>query len=911
MFELFLNPANMVIGGALISSPIIIHLINRMRFRRVRWAAMEFLLKSQKRNRRRLIIEQLILLFLRILLVILAALLVARFLGAAGIFKARNTLHVVMLDDRLSMGDHWKNEDGSRRTAFDIAKQLIQKEIAQKALAARSAQRLVLRRLSNPTENLFDARLNEESLKDLATTLVRLDEPSYRHLDFADGINAAKEVFNQKEAADDEHILHLVSDFRQRQWSEPEARKINESLASLKAVAIRLVDCAHPFRSEGQKNPLYHDNLAIVDLRPETRIAAEGMPVQFSVRVANYSPAERKNVRVTIKVDGTERPEASLTMMSVPPGAPTEQTFQVAFVRPSGQKAGQPYFAVVTANLEKEEAGLSADNIRYAAMEVRRQVPVLLVDGEPSAGEKPGGDSYHLRALFSAARGFDVIRGSTADLERPNLEQYPSIYLLNVPEMSEKARKNLAGYVRQGGSVAFFMGERVKPEFYNKYLYAEGNGLFPAPLAERPSPALTDEQKQQKVLQNLVEPRMQIYIRDGKHPIFAEVYKYRAAFEYLSIDRYYPVPRQKWNAKARAEHHVEELATLPNERPLSDYEAEAATLADALPIADARYEHYRPALDRSRRAIREAIATGKGLYVLANALEGLLHDRGLANDPEHPNLVDFWQSPDPRIAELRAQVDQFRERVQMGDPLVIAGRYGAGRTVVFLTTAGQKWNDWAGGTGALTYPVVMLEMQKYLTSQEGEADRAVGGRLEFALDASRYEQRMRRELLRSAPDAAGAAAQAPPAGQRAGLTSLGEQSGSESSGQVLFNFDEARTPGVYLFEFQQRPEPGGGEPRRETRAYAFNVDTANESDLKRAGTVELRRVATGATVHHPNGPPIVEPNRQTDLSESPWLYLVFLLVLIAEQALAVHLSFHLAGAQAPLPPQALRPATAA
>ncbi len=80
MFELFLNPANMVIGGALISSPIIIHLINRMRFKRLRWAAMEFLLKSQKRNRRRLIIEQLILLALRILLVLLAGLLLARFL---------------------------------------------------------------------------------------------------------------------------------------------------------------------------------------------------------------------------------------------------------------------------------------------------------------------------------------------------------------------------------------------------------------------------------------------------------------------------------------------------------------------------------------------------------------------------------------------------------------------------------------------------------------------------------------------------------------------------------------------------------------------------------------------------------------------------------------------------------------
>src|ERR1700758_5596272 len=110
MFELLLNPANMIIGGALISSPIIIHLINRMRFKRIRWAAMEFLLKSQKRNRRRLIIEQMILLLLRILLVLLAAFLVARFLyGGVG---PRGAQHVVVIDDTLSMLDASKEGVG-------------------------------------------------------------------------------------------------------------------------------------------------------------------------------------------------------------------------------------------------------------------------------------------------------------------------------------------------------------------------------------------------------------------------------------------------------------------------------------------------------------------------------------------------------------------------------------------------------------------------------------------------------------------------------------------------------------------------------------------------------------------------------------------------------------------------------
>src|SRR3954465_15845526 len=97
--ELFIHPWYMAAGGALVGSPILIHLINRMRYKRIRWAAMEFLLKSQKRNRRRLIIEQLILLLLRILLVLLAALLLARFVGFAfGFFQPQNTLHVVVLD---------------------------------------------------------------------------------------------------------------------------------------------------------------------------------------------------------------------------------------------------------------------------------------------------------------------------------------------------------------------------------------------------------------------------------------------------------------------------------------------------------------------------------------------------------------------------------------------------------------------------------------------------------------------------------------------------------------------------------------------------------------------------------------------------------------------------------------------
>src|SRR5258706_7219764 len=116
---LFLNPWAMVAGGAMVSSPVLIHLINRMRFRRIRWAAMEFLLKSQKRNRRRLIIEQLILLLLRCLLIALATLLLARFIGLTiANYEQKANVHLIILDDSLSMKDSVKG----REDCFTFAK---------------------------------------------------------------------------------------------------------------------------------------------------------------------------------------------------------------------------------------------------------------------------------------------------------------------------------------------------------------------------------------------------------------------------------------------------------------------------------------------------------------------------------------------------------------------------------------------------------------------------------------------------------------------------------------------------------------------------------------------------------------------------------------------------------------------
>src|SRR5471030_500685 len=57
--------AALATGVGAISIPVIIHLINRRRFKIVPWAAMKFLLAAQKQTRKRMRVEQLMLLLVR------------------------------------------------------------------------------------------------------------------------------------------------------------------------------------------------------------------------------------------------------------------------------------------------------------------------------------------------------------------------------------------------------------------------------------------------------------------------------------------------------------------------------------------------------------------------------------------------------------------------------------------------------------------------------------------------------------------------------------------------------------------------------------------------------------------------------------------------------------------------------
>jgi hypothetical protein len=889
MFDSFLHPWYMIAGLLLVSAPIIIHLINRMRFRRIRWAAMEFLLKSQKRNRRRLIIEQLILLALRCLLVGLAGFLVARFVGETGIFgKKSNVVHYVVIDDTPSMSDRWK-EEGEEKKAFDVARKRV-KDLARDAATASTPQQLKVVRLSDLDTVIFDDRLNDQTVPELGKKLDDLEKASAVHVK---PVEAVKWARGQIGEAKEQRFLHLVSDLRDTDWSGSDAEALSKEIEGLTGAGARvlLVDVAHPYRHENQPVALNHDNMGISDLRPETRFAAEGIPVQFSMIVNNYSASERKGVFLDVRVNGEVRFEASQPI-DVGTGE-TRHSFLLAFNKPG--------FNQISVTLTGEENGVEADNTRVAVIEVRKQVPVLMVDGGETTPGSPR-DSFYLGTVFNAAKGYQSVVKAPKDLDETDLEPYPCVYLLNVPQLSEKALKRLEAYVENGGRVAVFVGDRVQARFYNDQLYKNGQGIFPVPLALRPTDKLTSEEK----FGRLFEDQYQIYLRDGDHPIFREAAlpKYREVFKFLLIDQTWPtLPRFQWNVDP---NKVKELVTLPNRKSVEDYRGRAMELNNAIPAADEKHEKFRASLEGYQRQIRDA-AAGEFLFTLGNVLERMLSDRGdPKNLKDRPDLKEFWDLPENQ--KLRNDLNALRETVQYGDPLVLSNRYGKGHVVAFLTTAGKGWNDWAGGCPASwTYPMIMLDLQKYLTGVGDEGNYLVGAPLELTLDAGRYEPKAR-AFVQGPPKLAAGEGGAPAAGGgEVAPQDLGDVAGRVDGSALSFSFANTREPGIYYLHLQPKPEAGTDAPKAEERAYVFNIDTPSEGNLKRAGKDSLERGSPGGdgarvTLVAPDMAfkELVAP-RQKDFSESPWLYLIILIVLIVEQALAVHLSFHLKGNEAQMP----------
>ena len=456
----FLNPSFFWLGMSLVAAPIIIHLINRLRYKRVRFAAMDFLLASQKRNQRRVLIEQLLLLLLRILLILAIVALIARLIidpSQLSLFQGAKTHHIVLLDDTLSM-----RQRTGESTVFDTGKRVVQRLVAEGADSPQS-QVFTLIRVSNPEttlSGLTEVDLNKNLLVELSERL-QLINCTHQSAKPSHALEAVLDrISGDRSAA--RHV-HVISDFRKSDWIEDKS-----AIAALQALEAAEMH-VHLIRCTGDAA----ENLTVSNLGGKISVAAAGVPVSLEATVHNWGTRNATDLRADVFIDGTRLPR-TIDFQSVAAGEDATRRFDVVF-------DSAEYHAV---ELRIRDDALDADNRRFLAVNVPVENPVLIIDGSPATEQ-----AFYVSDALAADKsvtGFATSVQTPDDLRKTPLENYDLIYLINVPELTPDAIAALEDYVSGGGGLVWYMGDAVRPAFYNETLFAADETLFPVRIALAP-----------------------------------------------------------------------------------------------------------------------------------------------------------------------------------------------------------------------------------------------------------------------------------------------------------------------------------------------------------------------------------------------------------------------------------------
>jgi len=439
----FLNPI-MLAGLAAVSVPIIIHLLNRRKFRKVTWAAMRFLQNAIEQNQRRMRIEDMILLALRCLLLALLALALARpaiLSDASAVFGQSKITGVIILDNSMSMG--MSDGTGTRfEKARRAAEQALDSMPAGSATAVLLASDVVQAVIPEPT---FDLNLARKALREAPLT--------DRATDIFPALGKAIDTLKDRLALRKE--IYLVTDGQATGWRQlTEIQRTLERTKSDIKTHVILVN-EHEER-----------NLGVSDLRLASGLSAVGQPLRFEAKVSNYGKEEVRSTRVGLSVNG-ETPSDEFTIDALPAGA-TKSVTLFAKLRDEG-------FHSVAARIAEDR--LPADDRRSLAVRAIREVKVLLVDGEPGSEARDSEVFFLKNALVpvpaDAAADYFIktVSVTPSELSQARLDDFDAVVLANVPDFSDALVTALEGYVRRGGGLMVFPGARVNTAFYNEQLF--------------------------------------------------------------------------------------------------------------------------------------------------------------------------------------------------------------------------------------------------------------------------------------------------------------------------------------------------------------------------------------------------------------------------------------------------------
>ncbi|MHC4837243.1 MAG: BatA domain-containing protein [Planctomycetota bacterium] len=412
-------------GLPLVAVPIIIHLLQRRRTRKVDFAAMRFLAEALRRTRRRVLMEDMLLLMLRTLAVLALVLALARPSTESLPFALGREARaeVLLVDASLSM-DH--RQGGA--SSFERARAVAVERLA--GLEGDLDDRASLLRAGLGTE-----RLASGDPREVRKAVEEMTAPQGGSSDLAAGVLAARQTMLDLGLPLDRIRVTLLTDLQATQWpQDAPALAALERLAELGGT-VEVVDCGADLRA----------NLGVTALTLTPAQLVQGDTVEASFTVRNYSsePVDRE---LSVTLDG----ELIATRQVVL--GPQEELQQAVLLHPVtlGPR-------VVEVQLPHD--GLVGDDRRAAVLEVRDSLRVLLV-GELALEEGTPGLVETLDRYLSLgpeapiqAEKLPLTRLDASALEDADLLLLADPGLLNLSQADL-----VAGWVSGGGSLLLFPG---------------------------------------------------------------------------------------------------------------------------------------------------------------------------------------------------------------------------------------------------------------------------------------------------------------------------------------------------------------------------------------------------------------------------------------------------------------------
>jgi len=476
----------LLVGMALGLVPIIIHLINRRRARLRRFAAIEFLLLSDKRLARRLKLKQLLVLALRVALILALAFALAKPYLEPDLALGRELSEpgaiALLIDDSASM----QALDSSGERALDRA--LVEARALIESGGTRTSFAVIA--MGAPAR-LLTPGLSYD--RQVATRALEQIRASGRSADLEGAMREAGRVLS--ESGEEVRRIQVLSDLAAHAW-----KPLGSNWSWVPVTSFD--------HGSGEAATHLTPNVAVIDVQvgdPGLANAQGEVGLEVTARVANYGDAASA-VTAELRLGAAVVAE----VVNVPPGGTREVPFKLTLLPGAGQG---------TVSVSPSDTNvLDVDDAFYFVVGAQRAVEALVVNGAPRSTAWLDELFFLRAALAVTAPGetpISVHVVSPSELSAARVGAADVVVLANVGSLSREQELLLEQFADRGGGILITAGGQwaaAEPGKISQINKAYGR-LLPFPVREVKSVGRPDDPRSVLASVGLASV-------DFTHPIF-------------------------------------------------------------------------------------------------------------------------------------------------------------------------------------------------------------------------------------------------------------------------------------------------------------------------------------------------------------------------------------------------------